>query len=327
MRIIHSTVLAGLGLLPVYAVGTDGGVDLAPRFELGAEVFYVSRSVVRHEMAADLLETAEKITVRSETGMSLVVTQVSSNGEAEVIWTPHYVVLSSDGVMPGMNAALDYDSREPAAGGSPLSPGFSRFVARPVRVRVSPRGDILSFDQPDTGPADDVVSRLVQMFFSREALAQLPLFITTGAPSPARVRDEWQRRQRIEFPLGDVALELHQTLRFERKAPRLQTARLAMHGTIIATAAGAGAVGGGGMLPGATLTVESGSAAGVFEWDFAHGQLRAAESSVELATVIDTRVGRMRLEQHMTASVDRLSARAFERMRRAPAGRTGRGEP
>jgi hypothetical protein len=80
------------------------------------------------------------------------------------------------------------------------------------------------------------------------------------------------------------------------------------------------------MLQGATLTVESGDLSGVYTWDAAHGRLLAAESRLDLATVLDTRVGKMQLKQHLTGSVDLVDERVFERKARARL-RSTRGEP
>jgi hypothetical protein len=67
------------------------GVNLAPRFEAGTVAYYVSESIIRHDVSADLLDSDETVTLKSDTGMSLRVAAVDSNGVAEVIWTQHYV--------------------------------------------------------------------------------------------------------------------------------------------------------------------------------------------------------------------------------------------
>jgi hypothetical protein len=257
--------------------------------------------------------------------MSLVVTEVGTNGEATVLWTQHFLSLSTDGAMPGIEQTLDYDSRKPDAGSSPLGPTMSALMAKPIAVRVSRSGDIVSFDAPPVAANGDVVAQLASSFFSKEAFAQLPLFITNGAPPAVKVRDTWTHRQRIELPLGETALELHQAFTFVRKRPRRQSAQLAMEGTIAEVSAGPGVAAGMAMLQGATLTVEKGTTAGTYEWDFAHGRLLSGETKLDLITNLDTRLGRMRLEQHLTGAVDLVDERVLERKARSPLRESERG--
>jgi len=317
-------ILTAVLLLPGGTVLADDGVSLAPKFEAGTRHHYVSRSIVRHGIAAELLETKQEVTVRTESGMAIVVASVSSNGEAELEWTTHYMKLSTDGAIPGIDAALDYDSRVPAPSTSPLAPTFASIIGKPFHIRVSRSGDILSFETPQIYAGPDAVSQLAQSFFSKEAFAQLPLFVTLGAPAKVNYRDAWQRREEIAFPLGGTNLELLESFTCARRKPRRQSVRLNMTGTISAVSAGPQAVNGLDPLQGAALTVESGTVKGEYEWDYAYGRLLAAESQLDLVTALNTRVGRMQLEQHLTGSVALVDERAFERKVRAP-HRTKRG--
>jgi len=314
MRVLVYFLGSSLCFAPALA---DDGISLAPRFEAGTRLHYVSRSVIRHEISADLLETKETVVVRTESGMSLVVAEVASNGEADILWTQHYLVLTTDGAMPGIEQALDYDSRKPGAGASPLGPTMAALLAKPIPVRVSRGGDVLAFTAPQVNAHNDVVGQLAASMFSEEAFRQLPLFITSGAPVSVNVRGTWSQHQRIALPLGDTALELRQAFTFLRKRPRRQSAQLSMQGSIAAATAGPGAAAGMAALQDATLNVESGKTSGTYEWDYAHGRLLSAETALDLVTQLDTRVGRMRLEQHLAGSIDLVDERQFERKSRS----------
>lgn len=319
------TVIATAGWLLASAAAADDGVSLAPKFETGAVQHYVSRSVVRHVVTAELLETKQEVTIHTETGMSLEVSAISSNGEADVLWTTHYMVLTSDGVIGDMAAPLDFDSREPGAGTSPLAPVFMSLIAKPIHIRLDRGGEIVSFDEPQIDAASGVAGQLAKSYFSKEAFAQLPLFITQGAPAKVGVRDAWQRVQRIAFPLGGTDLELHQAFTCQRRKPRQQSARLTMTGSIGTVSAGPAAVNGLDMLQGASMDITASTLKGDYEWDYAYGRLLAAESQLDMSSVLSTRLGRMELTQNMTGSVDLLSAQAFKRKAHAPL-RSKRGE-
>jgi hypothetical protein len=293
------------------------GVNLAPRFEAGTVAYYVSESIIRHDVSADLLDSDETVTLKSDTGMSLRVAAVDSNGVAEVIWTQHYVAVTGNGTIPGIPSAVDYDSRLPASATSPLGFAFTHWVGKPITLRVDRDGNVLSFGGLPDIPANDPYAQLAKSFFSRAAFEQLPFLITVGAPNPANVRDTWTRKHQIDLPMGGMGLIIRREFRLDRLRPRRRSARLSMQGSITGAALAQGRVGGMPMPAGVPLAVESGAVAGRFEWDYANGRLLTGESRLDLVTHIETRVGKMTLGQHLTGSITHISAEKFERRARS----------
>ena len=296
-----------IGWLPATA-GAAARVELAPRFRTDDETHYISRSVVNHKVQVDEAGVAESVVVRTEAAMTLTVTDVDSKGSAELVWQLRYVALSTDGAVPGIEEALDYDSRDPARTGSPLAPMFSRLIERPVTIRVDASGRVLDFQGVDTVGLAGPLGALAQGFFSRQAFEQLPLFVTSGAPSPARARTKWSKSTRVEMPLGVGSLVMDQDFTVKRIDARRKTAAIEMKGVIAkGTGTGPGAGGVGPVNPAQALTVDDGTVAGEYHWDFAAGRLESAETQLELATTLDTPLGRMKLRQDMTSSVRRTN--------------------
>lgn len=279
-------------------------IDLSPKFTAGDETHYVSRSRIRHVVRVDLTGVDETTDVETESGMTLAVMAVDASGVASLEWRLRYVMLTTDGAVPGIDRLLDYDSRDPGAAASPLAPLFAGLIERPVTLRMDRVGTIIDFQGPGSAGLTGPLAGLTRSFFSRQAFEQLPLFVTAQAPIPAPFRSTWTTRTRLDMPLGVGALEMDQRFKFVRISPLRKTASIQMSGTITkASAKAPGGLGSLPLLPGTALAVEDGSVAGQYTWDFEAGRLVAAESTCELKTALDTPVGRMQLEQKMTTFV------------------------
>jgi len=306
-------------VLGSWVVLTAGGIDLRPKFERGSTVHYTSRSTIRHEVHVPEADIAVEINLRIETGMTLTVREAGSQDVAEVEWRLDYVVLLADGAIPGIDGLLDYDSRDPGRTKSPLAALFDRIVGHPVTLRVDPSGTVLEFRGLDAGTGTDIPSVLARGFFSKQAFEQLPLFVTGGAPTPAKVRATWSRATTLDMPLGVGALEMAEDFKFVRLQPLGKTALLQMTGRITKSTAQAGAA--GGLLPGVAagaLTVNSGTLAGQYTWDYPLGQLVSAETTLKLETSLQTPLGRMQLVQDMTSAVVRTKPEGPPRPSKAP---------
>jgi len=279
-------------------------VDLAPKLEVGAEFHYVSRSLINHEMQVDAADVADKIVVRTESGMVLTVTDVGSNGSVGIAWQLRYVAISADGPIPGIGEMLDYDSRDPGQGSSPLAPMFSRLVGSPVTVRVDAQARVIDFKGLNTAGLVGPLGALARGFFSREAFEQLPLFVTRGAPSPARLRSKWSGKTTMDMPLGVGSLVMQQDFVVKRISARNRKATIEVKGTVTKGAAKGSS--GLGLVPSSlvgTLVVDNGTITGEYIWDFAAGRLFSAETQLKLETTLDTPLGRMGLKQDMSCSV------------------------
>ena len=284
--------------------------DLAPKFKPDTEVYYITNSVIRHEVAVPDAGVSQQVTVRTESGMSLRVTAVADDGSAELQWRLCYMALKTDGEIPGISEMLDYDSRQ-SGSSSPLAPVFARLLERPVTIRVDPTGRVIDFVGLTAGAGGwgrlvDPLGSLADSFFSRETFEQLPLFVTAGAPCPARVRAAWPRKTSIALPLGVGTLVMEQKFEFRRVNARQQTAELAMKGTLTKGASSGGA---SSLLSlGDAFVVESGTVGGQYVWDYDAGQLSSAETSLDLTSRLDSPLGRMQLRQNMTSAVRRATA-------------------
>ena len=291
-------------------VAAAANVELAPRFRTGDETHYISRSVINHEVQVDDAGVAESVVVRTEAAMTLTVTDVDSNGSADLVWQLRYLALSTDGAIPGIEEMLDYDSRDPAKAGSPLAPLFSRLIGRPATVRVDALGRVLDFQGVETAGLIGPLGALARGFFSRQAFEQLPLFVTSGAPSPARRRTTWSKATSVDMPLGAGSLVMDQNFTVKRINARRKTAVIEMKGVVTkGTGTGSGAGGAVPLSPAQALTVDDGAVAGEFVWDFGAGRLESAETQLKLETALDTPLGRMKLKQGMTSSVRRTNPR------------------
>ena len=304
----HQAIIIVQVLLAVLAGPTVAAraIDLTPRFETGAEVHYVSRSLIHHYVRVESADVAEKVEVRTEAGMTFKVANVDSNGSATIEWTLRYVAITAEGAIPGIDGLLDYDSREPDRTTSPLAPLLSRLVERPVTVRVDAAGRVIDFQGvATTGGLVGPLGALARGFFSKQAFEQLPLLITSGAPTPVRVRSKWSRKTAVDMPLGVGSLVMDQQLKLKRIDARRRTAAIEMTGTLSkGPAAGPAGLG-------SALAVDDGTVSGEFIWDFASGQLVSAETQLKLKTTLDTPLGRMKLEQDMSCYVKRSTPKEF----------------
>ena len=140
-RIAFVSFLSALVASPTLA----GEIDLAPRFEFGAKVHYISHSVIEHDIRIEPATTADKMSVRTESGMTFEVTRVEPDGSATIEWTLRYMSISATGMIPGIGEMLDYDSRKAQTSSSPLAPMFAGLVNKPVTVRIDALGNVVDF--------------------------------------------------------------------------------------------------------------------------------------------------------------------------------------
>jgi len=152
---VVSMVVVGLMIHLLARNSLSEEVDLSPRFELGATYQYVSSSRIDHEIQIDSTAAPEETRVRTKAGMAFEVTRVEPDGSATIAWTLKYLSISADGMIPGIDGMLDYDSRRPDAGMSPLAPLFARFVDNPVAVRINAKGNVVDFQQVGAGGLTD----------------------------------------------------------------------------------------------------------------------------------------------------------------------------
>ena len=316
-------VTALLVCMAPLAPALAGPIDLRPKFEMGAAVEYISRSNIHHTVRVPDADIDEQVLVRTETGMTLTVTEVADDGRAVIEWKLGYIVVSTDAAIPGIEQMLDYDSRKPDQTSSPLAGLLGGLIESPVTVEVDASGKVLAFRGVTMGGVMDPLGSLAQGFFSREAFEQLPLFVTVGAPSQAKVRSTWSKKTTVPMPLGVGSLEMGQDFVFKRMSPRQRTASIEMTGVISKAAAGASLPGLGASNLGDALVVEEGTVAGTYTWDFAAGQLVSAETQVKLKTRLDTPLGRMSLEQDVSAYIERSTPDESERPRRGQPRRQG----
>jgi hypothetical protein len=287
------------------------GPDLSPRFELGAKLHYISESVIEHEIRIQGTSSPERITVRTESGMLFEVTDAAADGSVTIDWTLKYLKISATGLIPGIDAALDYDSRTAQASTSPLAPLFGSFVNRPVTVQLDATGRVTDFRGVGAVAVPGVLEGLLQGFLSREAFEQLPLLVTAGAPKSIRRGTKWARQTSVAMPLGAGSIVMDQKFKvkgIERAAGRVA---FSMDGTLTSTAALSPA--GGGLSGGSpALDIKKGSVEGSFVWDTRDGNLVSAETRLTADTELDSLLGRMRLGQTMSSSVKHVTAEDLE---------------
>jgi hypothetical protein len=204
----------------------------------------------------------------------------------------------------GIDGMLDYDSRKPDAGTSPLAPLFAGFIDSPVAVRVDGKGNVVDFQRANSGGSINPLGSLLQDFMSKQAFEQLPLMATSGAPSPAKRGTTWQRTMSVEMPLGAGAISMTQSYRVKRFNPRRGLAALGMRGTLTKANANAPTASG---IPsrsaGNALDVNAGSTQGTYVWNQKAGRLQSAETQLTIKTKINTLLGPANLTQEMSSSV------------------------
>ena len=147
------TITLSLALLLGFAAASQARaaqIDLRPRFRPGAEAHYISRSIIDHEVRVHEAQIDERIKVQTESGMTLTVKEVRDDGSALVTWRIRYIALTSDAAVPGIDGALDYDSRDPGKAASPLAPLLSRLIEQPVTVRVDATGKVTDYQGINT---------------------------------------------------------------------------------------------------------------------------------------------------------------------------------
>ena len=292
---------------------TAGGPDLAPRFELGAKTHYLTQSVIVHEIRIDGAVDPERITVRTKSGMVFAVTDVGADGSVTIDWTLRHLAISASGMIPGIDAALDYDSRAAEASMSPLAPLFAGFVNKPVKVRVDTTGRVIGFQGPGAEAVPGVLGSTLQGFLSKAAFEQLPLLVTGGAPKSVRHGTKWARQTSVMMPFGAGPIVMNQNFVVRRVHRNAGTVAFDMSGTLKSAAAQTPSSSGGGLLSGGgVLEVDSGSVEGSFLWDYRDGNLVSAETRLVADTELDSLLGRMRLRQVMSSSVKRVTARQLE---------------
>lgn len=312
--------LHGLRITVAVLVGTlvvsrtlGGEIDLAPRFEFGTRIHYISHGLIEHDIRIEPATTADKMTVRTESGMTFEVTRVEPDGSATIEWTLRYMAISATGMLPGIGEMLDYDSRKAQTSLSPLAPMFAGLVNKPVTVRIDALGNVVDFKGFGAGGLMGPLGFIMQGFMSRSAFEQLPLFVTSGAPKNPRNGAKWSRSTSVQMPLAAGSIVMDQDFIVKRFQSSRRTVEIEMKGTLRKSTAGAfPSPGGRPTGTRAPLEVSAGTVSGLFVWDYQRGQLSSAESQMKLNTEIDTLVGRMHLQQDMSSSVKRVEERRFD---------------
>ncbi len=296
-------VAAGLMIHSLGRTSSAQQVDLSPRFELGATYHYVSSSRIENEIQIDSAQAPEKIRVRTKAGMAFKVMRVEPDGSATIAWTLKYLSISADGMIPGVDGMLDYDSRTDA-GTSLLAPLFAGFIDNPVSVRVDAKGNVVDFQHVGSGGSINPLGSLLQGLMSKQAFEQLPLMATSGAPNFAKRGTTWQRTTSVEMPWGSGAIAMTQIFKVKRFDPRRGTTVLQMRGTL--TKANSNTPAATGKPPKSTrnaLKLNAGSTQGTYIWNHKAGRLQSAESQLTIKTKINTLLGPANLTQKMSSSV------------------------
>jgi len=287
----------------VAAVGAVGkGISLRPEFVVGQVTEYRSRGTITHQTSMADMPQAEPVRITTESSMQVKVARLRAEGGAEIEWTLRYVVIKTTEAVPGIPMKLDYDSREPDSGQSPLAPMFAALVGRPITVVVDASGRVLSSRSTPAGGPPGVLGELLGGFFSPEMFEQLPLFITAGAPSPARKNATWNRTLRIPLPLGAGSIDFKAKHKLGKINRRENTALIEIEGDI---AKGSAVSSTAQVAPDRTMVIHDGRFTGSAEWDTALGQLKSAESRMNLNLTLDTLLGRMDVQQEMISTVER----------------------
>lgn len=287
----------------VAEAGAGGkGVSLRPEFVVGQVTEYRSRGTITHRASAADMPPSEPVRITTESGMQVKVARLRAEGGAEIEWTLRYVVIKTTEAVPGIPIKLDYDSREPGSEQSPLAPMFAELVGRPITIEVDASGRVLGSRNTLAGGPPGVLGDLLGGFFSPEMFEQLPLFITAGAPSPARKNSKWNRTLRIPLPLGVGSIDFNAEHKLSKINRRENAALIAIEGDIAKGSAGGSTA---QPAPDRTIVIHDGRFTGSAEWDTALGQLKSAESRMSLNLTLDTLLGRMNVQQEMVSIVER----------------------
>ncbi len=287
----------------VAEAGAGGkGISLRPEFVVGQVTEYRSRGTITHRASTADMPQSEPVRITTESSMQVKVARLRAEGGAEIEWTLRYVVIKTTEAVPGIPIKLDYDSREPGSEQSPLAPMFAELVGRPITVVVDGSGRVLSSRNTPAGGPPGVLADLLGGFFSPEMFEQMPLFITAGAPSPAKKNSKWNRTLRIPLPLGVGSIDFNAKHKLGMINRRENTALIVIEGDIAKGSAGGSAT---QPAPDRTMVIHDGRFTGSAEWDTALGQLKSAESRMSLNLTLDTLLGRMDVQQEMVSTVER----------------------
>ena len=287
----------------VAEAGAGGkGISLRPEFVVGQVTEYRSRGTITHRASTEDMPQSEPVRITTESGIQVKIARLRPEGGAEIEWTLRYVVIKTTEALPGIPIKLDYDSREPGSAESPLATMFAELVGRPITVEVDASGRVLGSRNTPAGGPPALLGDLLGGFFSPEMFEQLPLFITAGAPSPARMNSKWNRMLRIPLPLGAGSIDFNAKHKLSKINRRENTALIAIEGDIAKGPAGGSTA---QPAPDQTMVIHDGQFTGSAEWDTALGQLKSAESRMNLNLTLDTLLGRMDVQQEMISTVER----------------------
>jgi len=299
----HRTWQTGAVVVTLLSVATAlraDGIDLTPQFELGSETLYVTASTIEHEIQLDTNDPPQKIIVRMETGMSFEATQLHQDKSVTLAWTLQYVTIESDGMIPGIDDHLAYDSRNTTQATSPLAPLFADMVGKPLIIRVDSSGKVLDVARSPGGGFINPVGHLPIDFLSRSAFEQLPLLTTVGAPTPARQGARWSKEATAEMPFGAGAIVLLEDFTVKRIDSTRGIATIGMRGKLGRASTH------GSAAAGALFDVANGTASGSFVWDFRARRLVSAETSLNMETQLNSPLGPMRMTQKVSSAVTRV---------------------
>ncbi len=296
-RALMSLLVAGVA----DASAGGKGISLRPEFVVGQVTEYRSRGTITHRASTEDMPQSEPVRITTESVMQVKVARLRPEGGAEIEWTLRYVVIKTTEAVPGIPIKLDYDSREPGSEQSPLAPMFATLVGRPITVVVDASGRVLSSRNAPAG-SPGVLGELLGGFFSPEMFEQMPLFITAGAPSPARKNSKWNRTLRIPLPLGVGSIDFKAKHILSKINRRENAALIAIEGDIAKGSAGGSTA---QPAPDRTMVIHDGRFTGSAEWDTALGQLKSAESRMNLNLTLDTLLCRMNVQKEMVSTVER----------------------
>jgi hypothetical protein len=297
---VAAVVVLVVGSAQASAAGT--GISLRPEFVVGQVTEYRSRGAISHRASTADMPQSEPVRITTESAMKVKVARLRAEGGAEIEWTLKYVAIKTSEAVPGIPIKLDYDSREPGSAQSPLAPMFAELVGRPITIEVAASGQVLHYRNAPAGGPPGVLGDLFGGFFSPQLFEQLPLFITAGAPSPAKKNSEWNRTLGIPLPLGVGSVDFNNRHRLSKINRKTNKAEIAIEGDIAKGSAGGSTV---QPAPDRKMVIHDGRLTGSAEWDTALGQLNSAESRMELNLTLDTLLGRMDVQQEMVSTVER----------------------
>ena len=126
-------------------------------------------------------------------------------------------------------------------------------------------------------------------------------------------------RTSVVLPLGVGTLVMDEQFQFKRVNRRQKTAELNMTGTLTKGVSSNRASSLLGLDQ--AFVVERGTVGGQYLWDYHAGQLASAETRLDLASRLDSPLGRMHLRQGMTSAVVRAPPEQVLGPRPPPASR------